>query len=377
MNKGKFIGLLLLTILLLSACKSYEIVEVPKDTVTEEQTATETLDTEQSTEEITQEEEPLVEETTDFELFNPDLTYGNSYNGPLYAAEMILNSSNVSEEELFTELDANGVNYVSLSIGTEDNAMVKTAITNNPSRIIPISNPGFSKEEMRASFTADTLPSSYEKAYNSAKSSLGTVKGLGHLDITQLGIAATNSKIEDIYKFSNSHNLILILQIGTGDSQRRALEEVLQDYPEMTILIHLNPDELQLNELEYTQLIEKYDNLYYEIDANDILYSGNGGLINEFKEEKPENAITDFTKEFDNSYQAYVSNAHSRYENLIEVAPNKIVWGTSLGPEYTYKSEIYNRIIKATRLFILTLPEENREDFAYKNALEIFGEGST
>ena len=377
MDKGKFIGLFFLVILLLSACKSYQVVEIPKNTTIE-------ITTEEQRTENTSIEQPSIEEqtsveqtTTNFELFNPDLTYPNIYNGPLYATEMYWNTTNINEGDLFTALDANGINYMLLLIPIDtDLNSAKTAIQNHPSRILPIVNPGFTKEELQKSFTASTLPSSYESAHRNARNALETVTGLGVFDITSLGIDATNNKINDLYNYSMDNNLILVMQLNKGEAQRTAMEELVKEYPEVTFLFHIDPAEFRSYEEKYTQIIQDNKNVYVEIDANDILYNGNKGLLEEYDNEKTATAINDFVKEFDSSYQTYVNNANARYEMLIETAPNQIVWGISLGPGYNYDSEVYNRVIKASRTFIQKISPEKKEDFAYKNALSIFGEGN-
>ncbi|MDP3728083.1 MAG: hypothetical protein Q8R18_01380, partial [bacterium] len=95
MKRGKIIILIIISILVLSACKEYEVTEVEK--ITEEIIEEEN----KSTGEIIEEEPEVIEEETipegeKFEIFNPKITYKNFYNGPLYNANKEWNTSSAS-----------------------------------------------------------------------------------------------------------------------------------------------------------------------------------------------------------------------------------------------------------------------------------------
>ena len=179
MEKGKLIALLLLSILIISACKGYEIVEVkPEEDTTNissgelTNTSTEIEETVENTttEEQTETTEEITPEETKFELFNPTLMYANLYNGPLYLAGMDWNTSISQEEEMFTNLDKNGVNYMLIFVTpSSDLEILKSAIGNHPSQISVFTNPGLTTTELRTSLTNDSIPSKYEDAFNDAK----------------------------------------------------------------------------------------------------------------------------------------------------------------------------------------------------------------
>src|SRR3989339_227785 len=122
-------------------------------------------------------------------------------------------------------------------------------------------------------------------------------------------------------------------------------------------------------------ILQKYENIFLIIDANDILYDGQQGLFETYKTKKNEEAKELFIEEFDTSYERYITDANQRYTTLIETLPNKVLWSFEMGPEYNYDPEIYDRAIKVSRGFISTLNTEYQEGIAYKNAVEILGKG--
>ncbi len=393
MKKGKLIGLVILSLFILSACKGYEITlvatptenttaentESNEETGTQEQIDSSTENSEQDTstqEEIStaSNEETIAEE--DFQVFNPSIKYANLYNGPLYITGMDWNTTNSSEEEFFTNIDDNGINYMLLFVTPDSNRdIIQSAIDNHPSRISLFTNPGFTTTELKTSFTNDELPSDYESIYNEVKANLGEIKGLGRLDISSLGINPTNSKIIGFYDFAQTEQKTIIMEIGTGSAQQEGMQEILTAYPQTNFFLHIHPEELESDETEYMSLLENNDNLFYIIDTNDILYDGDKGLAEKFSSQDTEDAISAFIEEYDRSGPVYINNAVLRYKNLLESYPERVVLGSYLPSEYDFNEEVYNRIIKAARTFIIKLDTDNREKFAYENALDILGEG--
>ena len=179
----------------------------------------------------------------------------------------------------------------------------------------------------------------------------------------------------EIYELADKEDAMIILEIGTGEARRDAFQEILIAYPNVTFILHIDPEEFQIDEKEYTDILELNENLFYLIYINDILYEGQQGLLEKFSSKKTEEAIASFITEYDTSAPVYINNGVLRYDTLIANYPERIVLGAYLPLEYNYNEEVYNRMIKASRTFIMNLDEEYREKIAYKNALEIFGEG--
>ena len=53
------------------------------------------------------------------------------------------------------------------------------------------------------------------------------------------------------------------------------------------------------------------------------------------------------------------------------------MWGTEIGPEYAFDSQVFDRAVKASRFVIAGFDKEHQEAVGYKNALRVFGQGVT
>src|SRR3989344_3192968 len=51
------------------------------------------------------------------------------------------------------------------------------------------------------------------------------------------------------------------------------------------------------------------------------------------------------------------------------------MWGTEMGPEYSFGSEVFDRAVKISRFVLAGFDKEHKEAVAYKNALRVFGQG--
>ncbi|MBI2659446.1 hypothetical protein HYX05_05105, partial [Candidatus Woesearchaeota archaeon] len=70
-----------------------------------------------------------------------------------------------------------------------------------------------------------------------------------------------------------------------------------------------------------------------------------------------------------------ISSAISAYKPLVDAAPDKVMWGTEIGPEYAFDPEVFDRAVKISRFVIAGFDAEDQEAVGYKNALRVFGEG--
>ena len=70
-----------------------------------------------------------------------------------------------------------------------------------------------------------------------------------------------------------------------------------------------------------------------------------------------------------------LNNAINAYKSLVDAAPDKIMWGTEIGPEYAFNPEVFNRAVKVSGFVIAGFDKEHQELVGYKNALRVFGEG--
>lgn len=70
-----------------------------------------------------------------------------------------------------------------------------------------------------------------------------------------------------------------------------------------------------------------------------------------------------------------INDAVGAYKPLVDAAPDKVMWGTEIGPEYAFDPQVFDRAVKISRLVIAGFDKEHQEGVGYKNALRVFGEG--
>jgi predicted TIM-barrel fold metal-dependent hydrolase len=58
---------------------------------------------------------------------------------------------------------------------------------------------------------------------------------------------------------------------------------------------------------------------------------------------------------------------------LLQKYPDRIFWGTDLGPTWHFEDSVTGMVIKISREFIGKLPTDVQEKYAYKNAQRVFG----
>ena len=103
------------------------------------------------------------------------------------------------------------------------------------------------------------------------------------------------------------------------------------------------------------------------MDGNDIIYT--------YDSENKESSIKRFISTVDSKEKNIIIDAITAYKPLVDAVPDKVMWGTEIGPEYAFDPEVFDRAIKISRLVIAGFDEEDREAVGYKNALRVFGQG--
>src|SRR3989344_2090742 len=175
---------------------------------------------------------------------------------------------------LFEKEEENGINFMLVQTSEEDTESLKGIIQENPSQIILMINPGLATEKAKQALFNDELPQKYKDAEKDARGVFGegSITGLGILEFSSWNVQTTNYKIQELYNFAEEKKYLLFLEINAGEAQRDEFEETLIQYPNTTFLIHIEAKEFQSNEQKIRELMQKYENIYLIIDANDILY---------------------------------------------------------------------------------------------------------
>jgi len=200
-------------------------------------------------------------------------------------------------------------------------------------------------------FTTDLIDE-YVKKY--------PIEGIGEIHVDKENplykdIRLNDKEMFELYAYAAKNNLVVM--IHPRESDLDDLHDALQNNPETKILLH--GDEGIENIIP--PLIQKYDNLYYSIDAG-LMYPYSMTINEMTKEEFLGNLYSD------EMYDKILESALNNWKPLIEEYPNRIMWGTDALHTWHFDQEVYGGVVRFTRDFIEELDSEVQEKFAYKNA---------
>ena len=361
-----------------------EAQEETQETITEkihepEKTTTEEI---QKQEEVKTPEKP---EEEAFQIFNASLTYPNAYNGPLYGTSEQVGGTGM--DSYFELLDENGINYFigMFAIFGEQGAGILTSDQNlgnviqaaqrHPKRIIPFFNPGIGGEEIEEEGLLKTsLFGWYSDALVSSKAIAGDnfIMGLGEVETQEWSARHNGPKIMELVSLAQSNNINFMFHPVANKISD--VEKMIEAYPNTVFLIHMYREDLDKSMPQLIKIMKEHDNLYYSIDAAHIMHI-DGDVIYEFDSTNRQSSIQKFVSYYDSKEKTFVKNAIDDYKPLVEAVPDKVMWGTEIGPAYAFDPEVFNRAVKASRMVIAGFAPEHQEGVAYKNALRVFGEG--
>ncbi len=314
------------------------------------------------------------------ELFPPQLTYPDAYNGPLYAtSEQIGDSAPLSHLQ---NLRRNGVNFIIAFFGIEidpgeeeDLAVLyaKTFVQSAPGRVVPFFSPGMGGSETKP-LVGDKLTSIYRDTLEVIKEQAGEdfIRGIGEIEQYAWDIQPNDPKMLQLFDLAAENNLAVMFHPDPG--QTNGVKAVIERYPETTFLIHMFPEDFDRDRQDYINLMKMHDNLYFSVDVDHMMFEGQTGLLYKYEDEPVETAKRHFIANYDRNEQQLLNAALNRYKPLIEAVPDKAMWGTEGGTEYVYEPEVYDRMIKFTRLFIGQLDPSVQGKFAYQNAERLINE---
>ena len=318
------------------------------------------------------------------EIILPSLTYPDAYNGPLYATSEQI-GDNYPIGKYMANLDKNGVNWF---IGfftfaePQENLLntrnglgyVITAVKRYPGRIIPYYNPGIGGEEAE-SLVGDELTSRYSATLSATRKIVGQgfIKGLGEIEVQEWGVAHNSPKVLQIFDLAQANDINAMFHPVA--SKITQVAEIAKKYPNMKFIIHMYRSDLDKSRSQLIEILKTYDNIYYSIDAAHIAHTNNRDIVYDLERNTLVASKSAFITEFDSEYNKMLAAAVSDYKPLVEAVPDKVMWGTEMGPDYSYEPEVYDRMIKISRELIGKMKPEHQEAFGYKNALRFYGEG--
>jgi len=148
-----------------------------------------------------------------------------------------------------------------------------------------------------------------------------------------------------------------------------ALEAALQTYPNTTFLFHSGgPFPFERNILP---LMSDYTNVYYTFDVNHMF--ADAGVSPYFIPEGPEAAKQWVEAVNQVGLDTIIEDNLTRSAPWFQQYPDRILWGTDRAGEWMFDESATALFIELSRKFIAQLPAEVQEDYAFRNALRIFG----
>ncbi len=151
--------------------------------------------------------------------------------------------------------------------------------------------------------------------------------------------------------------------IHPGEHQKAEVETILKNHPDITFLFHGGEENLFIMEL-----LGKYKNFYYSLDANLVKIYG-------WERRHVGNKITkdEWLVYFRKNFDEILDYDLEKWGHWIERYPDRFTWGTDRALEWHFDSEVGGLIEELGRAFIGQLSPSVREKFAYKNAERILG----
>src|SRR3989344_4657809 len=337
--------------------------------------------TETPKEEVKEETKPA-----EYSIIQPKLKYEGAYNGPLYGTSEQVGSASMNT--YFELLDKNGINFFIGMFGIEGEPSTETltsdtglgevidAAQKHPHRVIPFFNPGIGGEEVEK-YLGDELTGMYAKTLAASKRIVGNdfIHGFGEVETQEWAARHNDARVLQLINLAQKNSLNFMFHPVA--SKMDDVEKIIEAYPDTTFLIHMYREDLDDSKNQLIKLLQKHDNLYFSIDAAHILFvdSLGGDLVYVYDSANKQSSINKFVSTFDSKEKAMTADAIKAYKPLVDAVPDKVMWGTEIGPEYAFDSKVFDRAVKISRFVIAGFDKEHQEAVGYKNALRVFGEG--
>jgi len=359
------------------------IVEIPVETVEEPTFVEAVAEPVVETPSIAKETKPTEPE---YSIIYPKLKYEGAYNGPLYGTSEQVGSA--SMDTYFELLDKNGINFFIGMFGisappSADNLIsneglgeIIAAAQKHPHRIIPFFNPGIGGEEVEK-YLGETLTGMYKNTLAASQKIVGNdfIRGFGEVETQEWTARHNDPKVIQLINLARNNDINFMFHpVATKMDD---VQKIIEAYPDTTFLIHMYREDLDKSKSQLIKILQEHDNLYFSIDAAHILFvdSLGGDLVYVYDSANKQSSIDKFVSTFDSKEKAMTADAIKAYKPLVDAAPDKVMWGTEIGPEYAFDPQVFDRAVKISRFVIAGFDKEHQEAVGYKNALRVFGQG--
>ena len=333
---------------------------------------------------------PVVEETkpaaSEYSIIYPKLKYEGAYNGPLYGTSEQVGSA--SMDTYFELLDKNGINFFIGMFGISGEPLADTLVSDaglgeviaaaqkHPHRVIPFFNPGIGGEEVEK-YLGEQLTGMYTQTLAASQKIVGKefIRGFGEVETQEWGVRHNDARVLQLVSLAQRNDLNFMFHPVA--SKIDDVEKIIEAYPGTTFLIHMYREDLDDSKSQLIKILQEHDNLYFSIDAAHILFvdSLGGDLVYVYDSANKQASIDKFISTFDSKEKTMTADAIKAYKPLVDAVPDKVMWGTEIGPEYAFDSKVFDRAVKISRFVIAGFNPEHQEAVGYKNALRVFGEG--
>lgn len=320
-----------------------------------------------------------------FDLIFPTLTYEGAYNGPLYGTSEQVGA--VSMDTYFNLLDRNGINYfigmfpvagepsADALLSNEGLGAIIDAVQKHPYRVIPFFSPGIGGKEVEKSL-GPTLTGRYTQTLSASQNIVGKsfIKGFGEIETQEWSVRHNDPKVLQLISLAEQNNINVMFHPVA--SKADDVGKIIEAYPNTIFLIHLYREDLANGKDKWIKLLKEHDNLYFSMDAAHIIHVNNMDIIYDYDSSDTQASIKKLVSEYDSKEKSIINDAINAYKPLVDAAPDKVMWGTEIGPKYAFDPQVFDRAVRASRFVIAGFNPEHQEAVGYRNALRVFGEGS-
>ena len=351
--------------------------------VQEPQSAEDVKTTEEDAAKADEKPEP-VEKKEGFQIFNPALTYEGAYNGPLYGTSEQVGSA--SMDSYFENLDRNGINFFIGMFGISGEPSADTLVSDqglgevidaaqkHPYRVIPFFNPGIGGEEVEQ-YLGETLTGWYTDTLRASQVIAGTdfIRGFGEVETQEWSVRHNDPRIIQLIEVAQKNNINFMFHpVATKIDD---VKKIIEAYPDTIFLMHMFREDLAKSTDKLIKIMQEHDNLYFSMDAAHIIHDNNMDIIYDYDSPNKQSSINKLVSTFDSKEKIMTNSAIKSYKPLVDAVPDKVMWGTEIGPEYAFDPKVFDRAIKISRFVIAGFAQEHQEAVGYKNALRVFGQG--
>ncbi|MCX6002886.1 MAG: amidohydrolase family protein [Chloroflexi bacterium] len=248
---------------------------------------------------------------------------------------------------------------------------IKSIISGTGSHIIPL----FHASNWSQVFASEQYTKSVLQQYLQPQ---GLQWGVGEIALYQTDLQSVtfnSPAMQAVFQAVNAVKGIVMIHLSTVNMGGRAtelseIEPSVRDYPDTIFLFHGRKEDMQL----VAQLMDKYSNVYFTIDANDSIFTSK--LVG-YNLLFPGGAAADTAERFLADInrigtEALVQNGLNNLETMLELYPDRVLWGTDLSYTWHFDDSVFDVVINLSREVIGRLPADLQEKYAYKNAQKIF-----